>query len=271
MKFIKIILFSIFMLVCTLNIAAQEIQEKKEKIDSLFELVKKITPQNQNEVIKIKDSDLEKAKQLLYEAYAYAPIEFENGLLKWTEKWLSTAIKGVKPPNGIKPGTRLQNVKKKLAEKYGWEYVRFLETPYFIKFKILMISHSFYNIKRTFRNGRKIMIPKINLVVKILDVVKGKKFYSSGDTITISYLPVQFSNYPSPKFEINQIYAAPLEHWSKNPSYKELMLRLNGLHTLYKVENNIVYSPLTPKKSPLITWDEFKSRFNHKYLNMEGK
>jgi hypothetical protein len=265
MKFIKIILFSIFMLVCTLNIESQEIQGEKGKIDSLFEIVKKITPQNQNEVIEIKDSDLEKAKQLLYEVYAYAPIEFDNELRKWPEKLRSMGKKGI-----IISGALLKNVKKKLAEKYGWEYVRFLETPYFMKFKILMISPSFYNIKRTFRKGRKIRIPKINFVVKVLDVVKGKKFYSSGDTITMSYLPIQFSNYPSPKFEINQIYAAPLGHWSKNPSYKELMLKLNGLHTLYKIENNIVYSPLTPKKSPLITWNEFKSWFIHKYLNIEG-
>lgn len=271
MKFIKIILFSIFVFVFISNLLAQEIQKKKEIVDSLFELVKKITPANQNEVTTIKDPDLEKAKQLLYEAYAYAPIEFENELHKWTEEWRNTAIKGVKPPNGIKPGTRLQNVKEKLAEKYGWEYVRFLETPYFMKFRILTVSNSSYNLNRPLPNGRNRKTTKIDLEVEILEVLKGKNFYSTGDTITISYLPIQFSYTALPEFEINQIYAAPLKHWSKpqKPIYHNLMLKLNGLHTLYKIENNIVYSPLVPEKNFSKPWREFKSKFNKRYLNME--
>ncbi|MBU0561093.1 MAG: hypothetical protein KKG93_16170, partial [Bacteroidetes bacterium] len=92
-----------------------------------------------------------------------------------------------------------------------------------------------------------------------------------GDTITISYLPIQFSYTALPVFEINQIYAAPLKHWSKpqKPTYHNLMLKLNGLHTLYKIENNIVYSPLVPEKNFSKPWQEFKSKFTQRYLNME--
>ncbi len=263
MKFIKIILISIFSFVFITNIAAQEIQKNKEIVDSFFELVKKITPANQNEVIKIKEPDLEKAKKLLFEAYAYAPIEFNKQLHKWTEEWRNTGIKGIKHPVGIKPSARLKKVKEKLAEKYGWEYVRFLETPYFMKVKITDIKYSTYAFKIRDRQFQ-----QINLKAKILDVIKGREFYSIGDTITISYLPFWFIESPQPNFEINQIYAIPLKHWSyqKNTGYNKLMLKLNGLHTLYKIENNIVYSPLIFEKSPLKSWDIFKQEFKRKFL-----
>ncbi len=265
MKTIKIIIFALYWFLFITNVFAQEIQGEKKKVDSLFELIKKITPANQSEVIEIEDPDLEKAKQLLYEAYAYAPIEFENELNRWTEEWRSTGIKGVKAPIGIKPGTRLQKVKEKLAQKYGWEYVRFLETSYFIKVKIIDIKYSTYAFEM---RNKQFQLTRINLIAKILDVIKGKEFYSSGDTITISYLPFWFKKSTPPNFEINQIYALPLKHWSykKNTKYPELMLKLNGLHTLYKIENNFVYSPLAPEESPLKTWSFFKREFKKNFL-----
>ena len=269
MKFIRIILFSIFAFVFTTNIAAQEIQKKKEIVDSLFALIKRITPADRLEEygnkLTIKDSDLEKAKKLIYEAYAYSPIEFRKELLQWTSQWCSTGVKGVKPPIGIKPGRRLRELKEHLAKKYGWEYVRFLETPYFMKVKIIDIKYSTYAFER---GDKQFQLTKINLIATILDVIKGKEFFSTGDTITISYLPFWFRKSTPPNFEINQIYALPLKHWSyqNNRGYNELMLKLNGLHTLYKIENNIVYSPLIFEKSPLKSWDIFKYEFKQKFL-----
>ncbi|MBU0560656.1 MAG: hypothetical protein KKD86_01915 [Bacteroidetes bacterium] len=261
MKFIKIILFSIFFFISNSNFIAQEIIEKKEKIDTLFKFAKEIT--NTNEISEIIDMNLEKTKKMIFEAYKYAPIEFNKELHKWTEEWRSTGLKGVKPPIGIKPSTLLKKIKEKIAEKSGWEYVRFLETPYFMKVKILDISYSTYSLKARNREFQ-----QIDLKAEILDVIKGKEFYSVSDTITVSYLPFWFNGSSIPIFEINQVYAFPLRHWSylKYSGYNNLLLKLNGLHTLYKIENDIVHSPLNVEMSPLKSWESFINDFKQKFL-----
>lgn len=267
MRTVKVII-SVFLLAFVSNSFAQEIQEKKEIVDSLFKLVKKNILINNNGTVTISEPDLEKFKRLLYKAYAYAPTEFRDELIQWTEEWRSTGIKGVKPPTGIKPSTRLQKVKEKLAEKYGWEYVRFLETPYFMKVKVLDIKNSEYKLHRANKKGIEFKVQKIDILVKITDIIKGNNYYSLGDTITIGYLPIQFGSSALPEFKLNHIYAFPLKPWSRKEDYmhNNLMLKLNGLHTFYEIKNGFVYSPLTPEKSPMQSWDAFKNDFKQKFL-----
>ncbi len=265
MNLSKIIFFFVFGFALTTNLTTQEIKERKSAADSLLQFVKEITPEKVGESFEINDEELEQARKLLYNAYAYAPLELKKQLHKWTEQWRSTGIKGVKPPIGIKPTARLKRVKSKLAEKYGWEYVRFLETPYFMKVVVKDITYLTYSIKRGNRN---IKLHKVNLKAKILDVIKGKAFYSVNETIIVSYLPFWFYESSLPEFKVGSIYAFPLKHWpnEKKVEENELMLKLNGLHTLYEVKNDIVYSPLAPDKSPLKSWKTFKYEFGKNFL-----
>lgn len=267
MQVIKKIIFTLFSLFIFTNLNAQEIQSKSQKVDSLFFYVKKNIPFEKNVCHEITDVELEKIKKFLYESYAYAPIEFDKKLNKWYKEWEATGIKGVSPPVGLKPSKRLHLLKEKIADKYGWEYVRYLETPYFMKVKITDIKPSSYKIDK-----RGIRTAKIDLKVEILEVLKGGKFYSIGDVITVSYLPIWFQKTKSPNFELNEIYAFPLRHWSEigNTGYfnqkTELLLNLHGQHSFYKIKNENVTTPLIFEDNFSCPWNDFKKSFKQKYV-----
>ncbi|MGD8777330.1 MAG: hypothetical protein PVH88_00020 [Ignavibacteria bacterium] len=271
MKTTKQIVFFLLLFLFVTDLHSQNIQEKEKSVDSLFTLVKKITPSQLTDAysdkLSLTDEELEQAKELLYYSYAHAPIELEEKLHNWVQNWKEDVSQRQNASQVMKPNIRLQKLKECLEEKYGEEYVRFLETPYFMKVKVLEITTSTYNMNRPRRN---IKVPKIDLKVEILDVVKGAEVYSESDKITISYLPHWFSETSLPVFEINNIYAFPLKHWSRPEfaNYKELMLKLNGLHTLYKVDNNdMITTPLTPEKHIDMPWNDFRDDFKKKYLS----
>lgn len=261
-----IIMFIIIFSSSFFNIYSQEIEMKKKSIDSLFMLVKEITPNEKGEwltkKLSVKDSDLEKAKRLLYDAYAYNQIEYDKKLVEWVKDWENTEIKKAKKDRGVSPGVRIQKLKEALAEKYGWDYVNFLETPYFLKIKVIDKSLGSFKVEE------KLHLPEVDLRVEVLDVIKGKKFYSKGQIIIIGYLPIWFRDCNCKvDFEINRTYALPLRHWQfYNKKDSLLALKLNGMHTIYKIDNNIVSTPFEIEKSPNKNWDEFKNEFINKFL-----
>jgi len=256
----------------------QNITEKEKKIDSLFALIKKVTPTKKTEIfdsslkknknVQFNQTDLETARKLLYYSYANSSIEFDEKFNAWHHEWKNSGKKGISRPSELKPGIRLNILKKSLAEKYGNDYVYFLETPYFIKAKILEISNTDYTIDK-----RGLKTAKIDLEIEILDILKGNGFYSIGDTITVSYLPIWFQEKSnSLHFNINEIFAFSLKHWSitgntENFNLKtQLLLKLNDSYTLFKIENDIVYNEYTSKRHINKTWAEFKRDFNEKYI-----
>lgn len=138
----------------------------------------------------------------------------------------------------------------------------FLKTPYFMKVEILGITKTIYPTDKKIRGH----ISQYNLKVKITDILKGKEYYSVGDTLTIAFLPIWFSQSgKSPKFKIGEEYVVPLTHWEK---YKSdiLKIRLQGLHTLYQVKDTHVYCPLVSETEVVKSWCDFKNEFLQKYL-----
>lgn len=272
MKIVKVII-SVFWLAFVSNSFAQEIQEKKEIVDSLFKLVKKITPAEGKEVyakkLTIKDNDLEKAKKMLYEAYAYAPIEFEKKLHQWTQAWGSTGILGVKEPDGTRPGRRLWKLKESIAEKYGWDYVWFLETPYVLKVEILDKDTSLYE---GYNKDKKFRLRQVDLKVKILEVIKGEKIFQKDEEITISYLPIWYLECDCPvDFKEGSTYLIPVKPWyyRDNKGPKKLLIKNNGMKHFYEIKNNIVTRPFVNNDNFTKQWPLFKKDFINKYLIKE--
>lgn len=259
----KIKIFLLMLIFFTSSYAQEEVETKNKKIDSLFSLVKKTTPDYKNsmdtEKVHISDYDLEKARELLYYSYAHATMEYRQKKKSWYKEWEKTGRKG------IKPAKRMKLIEEALVEKYGKDYVGLLKTPYFMKVKIIDVTRTSYPSGRISR-GRELLVPQMNSKVEVLDVLKGGNYYSIGDTITIAYLPLWFQEGDvSPNFEIGKEYALPLNIWNNQPP-DVLKLRLQGLHTLYQVENSVVYSPLISKKDVIKLWDDFKVEFEQHYL-----
>lgn len=263
--FIFIVLFYFSSLV-----HSQEALEAAKKIDSLFTLIYKTTP-NEYKDIDLKKSviteeEIKKVHDLLYYSYSKVPKEFRQFRLNEIQLWKNKVINKQISKNSINPSVRLRLLKEKLAEIYGWEYVRFMETPFFMKVKILDIKGGIYENPE----DKRVTLPEVILEVKILDVVKGEGTFEIGKELSIGYLPHWFRYYKAPNINKEEIYAIPVRYWTSEYAESELALDLNGLHTLYKIENDIVISPLDPEKSPNMNWADFKLGFAQKFLQAQG-
>lgn len=274
MKLKFLILFILFISLIPSLLFSQNLQKRQElnqaqaKIDSFFTLVKKITPSSYNELEKaapINDVDLEKANRFLYEVNAYASVEYQKSLIEWGKDWEKNSIHVDKKDRTIRPGIAVKKVKEALADKYGWEYVNFLETPYLLKVKILdkvVVPYMIDSIKN-------VKIPEVDLKVEIIDIIKGKHFFEKGEIITIGTLPIWFQDTNQKiDFKESEIYILPIRHWaiSSSKNTKDLALKLNGLHTIYKIENNVVVSPFAQEKSPNKDYENFIIELRNKIL-----
>ncbi|MCZ7602002.1 MAG: hypothetical protein M5R37_04005 [Melioribacteraceae bacterium] len=261
---------TILLIVILIGIRLSGFQQTNKSIDSLFALMDKVSLNTQNdyEMKKEFQSDstlINKMENYLYQCYAFWPMEFERELLERIESWEKSQEK-----RSIKPNILLDSLKSQLINIYGKKYVLYLETPYFFKMRVLDIQRSEYDASRL---GREIKVPKIDLVVEVIDVLKGNHAYSNGDIITVSYLPHTFKESPQPNFEINSIYAFPLKHWFR-PSlakYDELMMKLNGLDTFYKIENGYVFMPLSSSENNQKSWIDFKKILEKEYFFRENE
>ncbi len=142
----------------------------------------------------------------------------------------------------------------------------YLKTPYVFKVKVTDVFYSKYSTGRK-RRGQETFTSKINVKVKVLDVLKGKDYYTIGDTITVAYLPLWFQESETfPIFEIDEEYILPLRHWSKY-SHNDLRLGLQGgSHNRYQVKNNKIYNMGGNEDRTFETWSEFKTKFKQNYL-----
>ncbi len=211
--------------------------------------------------LKLSEYELEKVKRLFYYAYAHAPIELKKRKNTWYEKWQKTGREK------IKPNERMKMVETALVERYGKDYVGYLKTPYIMRVKILEVFSTVYKRenKQSNRNYRRGITDQQNAIVKILDIIKGNNYYSKGEIITIAYLPQWFQwAEASLKFSIGEEYVVPLNHWNEHKR-DILQLRLCGLHTLYQIKDEQVYTPLVNSKF-IKPWRDFKNMFINKYV-----
>ncbi len=264
MKFNLIIFFFAFGFLLVANLTAQEIKERKSAADSLLQFVKKITPEKRGEIPKINDGDLELVKKYYYNAYAYAPVETEKKFHQWYLNWGEKVKREGLESAGELPAIRFKRIKEKLAEKYDWDYVWFLETPYVLKVKILSIYGSAY---KGFHG--EVNFAQVDMKAKILEVIKGKEFFQEGETVTISYLPVWYSDCDCPvNFQEGAVYVLPLKPWfyKNNKGAKELRIKNNGMKHFYKIENNTVLRPFVKESDYSEDWETFRKNFIGKYI-----
>ena len=247
------------------NIFAQN-ENNERSIDSLFAVAEKFKPvfSEGKFSCEITDSsELEKVRRLLYNSLSNNPHKYYKKLLERTEEWKQDILSG-KLPRLDKPAAKIGYLKEAVANIYGWDYVRFMEAPYFMKVKVLDLSSDTY-----VSGSRGLELDKINIKAQILDIVKSTDEYSVGDTITVSYLPFWFRNSSPPSFNTGNTYAFPMKNWggiNNVDKENELELNLVGLHTFYKIKNDTLISPLAPEYNSSKSWESFKKEFRAKYM-----
>ncbi len=152
-----------------------------------------------------------------------------------------------------------------LAQKYGWDYVRYLETPYILKVKVLSKNVSTY---KSF-NKDEISLQQVDLSVKIEEIVKGYNAFKEGEEIVISYLPIWYSDCDCPiDFSVGSTYLIPLRPWyfKHNKSLKNLMIKNIGMEHFYKIEHDSVTKPFITNGNFSDSWDSLKKDIKRKYI-----
>jgi hypothetical protein len=263
----KTVLFVLFITIYSQVIFAQQAAGKAETVDSLFSLVERITPSKQTKgfaKLTFNDSDLEKAKEYLYSCYAHNEVELlkriDNLSIEWDNK-----VRSGKEPNLEAPAVRLKRVKIALEDKYGKDFVGFLETPYFLKVKIVDKTYCSYNVDK----DRGVSLTEVVLKAEVLEVIKGKETFTAGQIISFSYLPIWFRYIPHEvNFNSGDIYLIPLRHWSPSGKRNPLLftLKTNNINAIYKAEGKDIISVLEPGKQIKAGYEAFKNEFKSKYL-----
>lgn len=272
-KYMKsLIFFLVFIFLAFQNTYSQKNTKDTKVIDSLILKIKEFVPNNNLDLFNNKkkltknlsDKEIKKFEDFLYKSYAYHPIELEKKFDKWHDDWAKTGISGVKPPDGINPYLRKYKIRDILIKEHGFDYVLFLETPYFIKFKILNIKSSIYV---SYSDTSK-TLPQIDMKAEILEVIKGNSFYKKEQIITVSYLPLWYANCDCPiNFESGEVYVIPLKpwHYKLNRDLNNLSIKNNGMNYFFKIENNIVSTHFVNDVIEHSSWKSFKQKFINKF------
>lgn len=193
--------------------------------------------------------------------------------LKMLHKNWGNNLKKYKKIIDKKPGVKLGIIRRKIAEYYSPSYSELLTIPYLLRVKVLQFDESFYypedeNLKNVLKNGR---LKQTDMVVKIIDIIKGQNHFNVNDTIVISFFWAWFSEcYNHRKFEVDQSYFIPIgifrvENINKY-QYSIKMLSDNNC-TVYPIDSEIVKTPgdffNTGEEN---TWKTFKESLIKNYI-----
>lgn len=241
----------------TILIIFSQTDNSKKYSSKFFEYVEKINDVDyKRNQISFND---EKLDSMLY-YYKYA-MEFEwtafHTILKELhEAWEKTGIRGVKPPEGIRPSFKIGKINRMIEDKYGRVYLNLIKTPYIARFKVLEISDSIYN-------GEGVSAKQVNLKVKIESVEKGSNILKSNNIYTVSYLPHWFHG-EKLEFKEGLSYIAPLRPWYQVRNHSRNELRISdifGIEGIKEIVGGSLDSPVYSELTGVVSWQQFQDEF----------
>jgi hypothetical protein len=94
-------------------------------------------------------------------------------------------------------------ISNQLSNKYGYKFISIIGTPAFIRGKYIEITFSTHILKGTSSKFR-----VHNSIFVVEEVLKGDKYFHSGDTISIDMIPNVES--PAPSFITGKSYLIPV-------------------------------------------------------------
>lgn len=202
---------------------------------------------------------IDRIARLYYKTFDEDPIGYNIYLEKMYSLWKSHPY----VPH-TKPGVKINQLRKKIAQKFSIPFTEIIGTPAFIRCKYLNNTSSYIN------DG--ILNSNFNFIIE--DVLKGSKFFNVNDSITIKMVGDVES--PCPVFEENKSYLIPvgtLTGFSQgifNIIFRSLefeydVLRMGKPPTTFLIEKEIIQKCEYFGFSEM-EWNQFKEFFKEKYL-----
>jgi hypothetical protein len=202
---------------------------------------------------------IDRIARLYYKTFDEDPVGYNMYLEKMHSIWKTHPY----VPNS-KPAMKINQLRKKIAEKYGVPFTEIVGTPAFLRCKYLNQTSSYIS------DG--ILNSNFNFIIE--DVIKGSKYFNINDSITIKMVGNIESPYPI--FIKNKSYLIPvgtltgLNQGSFNIIFKSLVDEydvwvMGKPPKTFLIENNEVLDTDYMGFSKM-NWQEFKKLFVKKYL-----
>jgi hypothetical protein len=165
-----------------------------------------------------------------------------------------------------RPGLQLGRLSRMITEYTSPAFSELLRVPYLFRVKVIRFDESYYYSKDLKSNMR-----QTDMIVKIKDILKGKEYFTIGDSIKVSFFGHWFHGASEEQyFKVDSIYFLPVNLFriedKDTYQYKIQMLQDNNF-AVYPIIDEIVY---TPKDFFGIgehsNWDEFKNFIKENYV-----
>lgn len=208
--------------------------------------------------------------EIFYRAIQDDPVGYNENLFmenrNWEEKVLAEGIE----KHNLKPAMKLKILQDEIGKKYGENFAEIISVPAFIRGTVISKNISQY---QTF--DKRIKSKQTNIIVVIEDVIKGNKFFSIGDTITISYLGAWFRDSKNILFQVGKTYLFLLAPWWDGHREYNGEITIDFLPDnnfgIYPIENDSV---ITERNyfgaGNTSSWLKFKEHFINYYIINKG-
>lgn len=158
------------------------------------------------------DEEIYHIAELYYKCYNDDPVGFQKYVNEKHQEWEKAPLEVTSGKIKMRPWLKVYALRDRIRYKYGITFTEVIGTPAFIR----AIFDSAYQSK--------IYVPELksnwsltNYVFLIEEVIKGNKFFRSGNECTISYSPN--AEAPVPEIEKGKSYLIPITTWVGQTDY----------------------------------------------------
>lgn len=264
----------VFMIILWISVVcstyAQNLENYSESVQKFFSVLDSLTinfATDTGYTKEFSETEVILLAKYYYRVIAEDPIGFNKYILEEYEIFKKNRLirlnLGEMIPS-LKRGIFLELLKKQLGD----EFTAMVGIPYFLKVNILRIERGIY-----FSELDSMKFSKTNLICQILETIKGKSKFQTGDTINIFFLDRWLSC--SNTFQASKKYFLPLTvrcNFNKNCDLISLQILPGEDCGILKIDNDSV--SFVPGNyyniSETYTWNHFKNEFAERFIkNME--
>jgi len=248
------------------SIYGQQADTISTEVKAFWDIANENAEYKEKEVYKkpFTESDIKDIAVKLYTATEKDPYGFDRYIKTEHKKYLENAKSD---PALIAPSPKKQLILNEIDKIYGEKYGQMIETPFFIRGKLLGQTKGEYHAT----SG--INYTKVILEVMIDDICKGNNFFKKGEKIKIIYLD-QWLDYTDFPFQLqnNSEYFIAMRIWGKDRN--ELCIanfNLNSLAIYSIKDERIEVKDDVFGLGENLDWKTFITTFKEKYILSENE
>jgi hypothetical protein len=215
------------------------------------------------------NEELEHIAKLYYRCYDENPVCFNDYVSEEHKKWEQRMRNNHYKSDDLRPWMKVYALRNQLRKKYGMSFTEVIGTSAFLRCKFIKLTFSKYHsvdLNSDFRVH--------NFVFVTEDVLKGNKFFSIKDTISILMIPD--IECPAPNFIAENTYLIPVSTLLglQDGAFSMIFRYLNNLDNVWRMGEPPKVFPIeneTIKNCEYfgfqeMNWNEFKEYFKNTFL-----